>query len=99
MDRDDKRSMVRFEKYLAYAPKIILPLTLRTLRKPLTAKSREAMEANLERLLAPSHPARCTSAQYVDRNGDPVLYDFGRRLVGPRDRAVGLVVCAAVVVF
>lgn len=81
--------MVRYERYLAYAPKIVLPVTLRTLRKPLTAKSKMQMEADMERLLAPSQSARCTSAQYVDRNGDPVLYYFGRRLVGPQDRRVG----------
>jgi hypothetical protein len=89
MDKDDRRSAVRYERYLTYAPKIVLPTTLRALRKPLTAKSKMDMEASMERLLAPSQPARCTSAQYVDRNGDPVLYYFGRRLVGPQDKAVG----------
>jgi hypothetical protein len=47
------------------------------------------MEADSERLLSPSHPARCTSAQYVDRNGKPLLFYFGRRLVRPGDRKVG----------
>lgn len=88
MDKDDKRSVVRYERYLTYAPKIVLPLTLRSLRRPLTARTKMEMEANMERLLAPSHPARCTSAQYVDRNGEPVLYYFGRRLVGPQYKPV-----------
>jgi hypothetical protein len=88
MDRDDKRSVVRFQRYLDYAPKIVLPVTLRQLRKPLKMADHAAMKINMERLVAPSHPARCTSAQYVDRNGDPVLYYFGRRLVRPGELKV-----------
>lgn len=93
MDRDDERSIIRFQRYLEYAPTVVLPLTLRSLRKPLTSKSRKSLEANTEKLLAPSHPARCTSAKYVDRNGEPLLYYFGRRLVRPDDRKVGLFIC------
>jgi hypothetical protein len=78
---DEQRNVLRYEMYLAYAPKIVLPVSLHNLRKPLTKTSREKMEADSERLLSPSHPARCTSPQYVDGNGKPLLFYFGRRLV------------------
>jgi hypothetical protein len=86
---DERKNAVRYERYLAYAPKIVLPVSIRNLSKPLTKSSREAMEINSERLLSRSHPARCTSAQYVDRNGNPLLFYFGRRLVRTGDRKVG----------
>jgi hypothetical protein len=86
MDQDDQMSIKRFQKYLAYAPKIVLPVTLRKLRRPLTQLNLSKLEADTARMLEPSHPARCTSAQYVDRNGVPLLYYFGRRLVRSGDK-------------
>jgi hypothetical protein len=46
------------------------------------------MEANSEKLLLQLQPARCTSAQYMDRNGKPLLFYFGRCLVRPGDKKV-----------
>jgi len=88
MDKDKKKNIIRFQRYLDYAPKISVPVTLRSLRKPLTAGIKKKLEENADRLAAPSHPARCTSAKYVDRNGEPLLYYFGRRLVRPEDKKV-----------
>ena len=88
MDRDDMKNARRFKNYLKYAPKIVLPLTLRGLRKPLTKDGRDKLEEKMDKLLSPSQPARCTSTQYVDRNGEPLLYYFGRRLVHPGDKQV-----------
>ncbi len=88
MDRDDKKNASRFKNYLDYAPKIVLPLTLRGLRKPLTKDGRDKLEEKTDKLLSPSQPAHCTSAQYVDRNGEPLLFYFGRRLVHPGDKKV-----------
>lgn len=88
MSKDDKWNARRFKDYLEYAPKIVLPLTLRSLRKPLTKNDKFELEQKTEKLLAPSRPARCTSAQYLDRNGEPLLYYFGRRLVRPDDKTV-----------
>ena len=90
MDKDDKRNVVRFQNYLDYAPKIVVPVTLRGLQKPLRAKDKKDLEAKTEKLADASHPARCTSAQYVDRNGEPLLYYFGRRLVRAGDKKVSL---------
>jgi hypothetical protein len=81
MDKDDKRSVIRYKNYLDYAPKIVLPVSVRRLRMLLKKAGHAVLEANMERLMAPSHPALCTSAQYLDRNGVPLLYYFGRRLV------------------
>lgn len=90
MNKDDKKNLSRIQDYLHYAPKIVVPVTLRKLRKPLSAEEKNKLEDDAERLAAPSHPARCTSAKYVDRNGDPLLYYFGRRLVRPGDEKVSL---------
>ena len=90
MSKDDKKSIVRFQRFLHYAPKIILPLTLASLHKPLTMKKKAEMDESTEKLLSTSHPARCTSAQYLDRNGNPLLYYFGRRLVRAEDKKVSL---------
>lgn len=89
LSKDDKLSIRRFQHYIDYAPKIVLPVTLRMMQKPLTQKGMEKLEANTEKLLDPSQPARCTSAQYLDRNGDPLLFYFGRRLIRPSDDKVG----------
>ena len=88
MDKDDKWNARRFKNYLEYTPKIVLPLTLRSLRKPLTKNDKIELEQKTEKLLAPSRPAQCMSAQYLDRNGEPLLYYFGRRLVRPDDKTV-----------
>jgi hypothetical protein len=83
---DEKRNVLCYERY--YTPKIILPITVCNLRKPLTKSTQEAMEVDSERLLLQFQPARYTSAQYMDQNGEPLLFYFGRRLVCPGDRKV-----------
>jgi len=88
MSKDDKWNARRFKNYLEYAPKIVLPLTLHSLWKPLTKNDKIKLQQKTEKLLAPSQPARCTSAQYLDRNGEPLLYYFSRRLVQPDDKTV-----------
>jgi len=94
MQRDDDYYLRHFRKYLLYAPKITLPVSLEKLQMPLTPSSTKKLEETTERLLLPSHPARCTSAQYLDRNQVPLLYYFGRRVVRGDDKTVGSLVSA-----
>jgi hypothetical protein len=86
MDKDEKRNIERFKNYVDYAPKIILPVSLRMLQseKP----NSKTLVERTRTLLQPSQPVRCTSAQYCDRNGVPLLYYFGRRLVREDDKKV-----------
>jgi hypothetical protein len=100
LEKDDKFNAVRFQRYLDYAPKIVLPVTLRSMKKPLTPGRMKKLEEVTNKLLDPSQPARCTSAQYLDRNGNPILFYFGRRLVreGEDDKKVrhsGALVCVS----
>ena len=88
--KEDNFNEVRFKRYLDDAPKITLPVTLRMLEKPLSKVGLEKLDKVTDALLAPSQPARCTSAQYLDRNGKPLLFYFGRRLVPKVAKKVGL---------
>ena len=76
---------LRFQHYLNYAPKIVLPVALHKMTK-VTSDDMKKMATTAQKLLSPTEPARCTSAQYLDRNGKPILFYFGRRLVRENDR-------------
>lgn len=81
MARDDTFTVKRIQHFLDYAPKIVLPVTRRSMEKGLTDDGKKELDEETKKLLDKSHPARCTSAQYLDRNGNPILFYFGRRLV------------------
>ena len=88
MTKDDKLTIVRLQRYLDYAPKIVLPVTLRLMKKNLMDLGKQKMEDQAKMLLDPSHPARCTLAQYLDRYGNPILFYFGRCLVHKDEKKV-----------
>ena len=88
MTKDEKLTIVCLQRYLDYASKIVLPVTLRLMNKKLTDLGKQKMEEEAKMLLDPSHPARCTSAQYLDRYGNPILFYFGRRLVHKDEKKV-----------
>ena len=67
MDKDDKRNARHFKNYLEYAPKIVLPLTLHSLWKPLTKNDKIKLEQKTEKLLAPSRPTLSTVWSWTDR--------------------------------
>lgn len=90
LSKDDKLNIIRFQHYLDHAPKIVLPVTLAMMQKPLTPAGWTKLEEITDQLLDSSQPARCTSAQYLDRNGNPLLFYFGRRLVRDDDKKVGV---------
>jgi hypothetical protein len=79
--KDKQRNQTRFDNYLKYAQKITLPVTLEKLSKPLSKKGLLKLENIADNRLGPTQPARCTSAQYFDKNGKPLLFYFGKRLV------------------
>ena len=85
MDKDERRNAIRFKNYLDYVPKIILPLTLRSLWKPLMKAAKNELEEKTEKLFTSSQPAWCISAQYLDWNRDPLLYYFSRHLIHLED--------------
>lgn len=88
MTKDDQLTNIRLQHYLDYAPKIVLPVTLRSMKKNLSEVGKRQMDDEVKKLLDKSHPARCTSAQYLDRYGNPILFYFGRRLVHKDNKKV-----------
>jgi hypothetical protein len=50
------------------------------LKKPISAKQIQELERICDIELGDQCPARCTSAQYVDKNGTPILFYLGKRL-------------------
>jgi hypothetical protein len=90
VSKDDKLNIIRFQHFLDHAPKIVLPVTLPMMQKPLTPAGWKKLEEITDKLLDSSQPARCTSAQYLDRNGNPLLFYFGRRLVRDDDKNVSV---------
>jgi hypothetical protein len=84
MKKDDDLNKGRFTNYLKFAPKITVPVTVKELSKSVSKKARLRLEKIIDKDLGPSKPARCTSAQYVDKDGEPLLFYFGRRLVSPK---------------
>jgi hypothetical protein len=83
MQNDQQLNENHFQNYLKYAPKITLPVTYEKLTNKLTKKGKDKLEKVMSDELGPSQPARCTSAQYFDMNGKPLLFYFGKRLVYP----------------
>ncbi len=85
IDKNKRKNAIRFKNYLDYVPKIILPLILHSLQKPLMKAGKNELEEKTEKLFTSSQPAWCISAQYLDWNRDPLLYYFSRHLIHLED--------------
>jgi hypothetical protein len=83
MQKDQQLNENHFQNYLKYTLKITLPVTYEKLTNKLIKKEKDKLEKVMSEDLGPSQPARCTSAQYFDMNGKPLLFYFGKRLVYP----------------
>lgn len=73
--------------YFQHVQKIVLPIKFEDLERPVKPKELEKLQDIVNGLIGPSHPARCTSAIYLDQNDKPILFYFGRRLVSPNGEA------------
>jgi hypothetical protein len=71
----------RLQYYIQNAQTIRLPVTLEELQKPLTSNKQAKLMSICDNELGEGKPARATSAQYVDRNGVPILFYLGHRVV------------------
>lgn len=81
--KEGDNDLYRLQQFMRLAPKITVPVTLEELQK--TSKNLPDLENICQTTLGPSQPARCTSAQYVDRDGKPILFYLAKRLVYPKE--------------
>jgi len=68
-------------KFKMFAQVIRVPFSLESLKKTLTTDEEEELEAICDNKLGPSQESQCLSAQFVDKNGKPILFYFGERIV------------------
>lgn len=61
-------------------------MTLEELKEPLTISEIDELKKCCDNELGPKQPARSTSAIYVDKNHEPVLFYFGKRIVVPNQK-------------
>jgi hypothetical protein len=67
------------QRYMQEVTKINLPFTLGSLEDKKKHSIKE-MERVCQDHLGPNQPAQCMSAQFVDSEGQPVLFYFGDRI-------------------
>lgn len=84
LKKQDNMDSKRFAKFMKFAQRIILPVSLEELKKPLKPQEVKRLNEICDNELGPSQPARSTSAIYLDRNHVPVLFYFGKRIVHPK---------------
>ena len=78
---DEEMTWRRLNFYMRNAQKIRLPVTLAELQKPLSPKKQADLERICTEELGDQQPARATSAQYLDRNGEPIFFYLGHRVI------------------
>jgi hypothetical protein len=78
---EGEKARDRAKKYKEFVQVIRVPFTLDRLRKPLTKKEKEELEEICDNELGPGQDAQCISAEFVDEEGEPILFYFGCRIV------------------
>lgn len=78
---EEDKARVRAQKYRDFVQVIRMPFTLDSLKKPLKKAEKEKLEDICDNELGPEQDAQCISAKFVDENGEPILFYFGRRIV------------------
>lgn len=81
MEKEEEKARNRAEKYKDFVQVIRVPLTLERLQKPLTNTKKKKLEDICNNELGPTQDAQCISAKFVDKNGEPILFYFGHRIV------------------
>lgn len=80
-DLDLHYARVRAEKFKEFAQVIRVPFSLEQLNKTYTVQEREELEALCDKQLGPRQESQCLSAQFVDKDGQPILFYFGERII------------------
>jgi hypothetical protein len=60
---------------------IRVPFTLASLQKPLKERDREELEVICREDLGPQQDPQCISAKFIDKDGKPILFYFGCRVI------------------
>ena len=80
LKKQEAIDLKRFHKFMEFAQRIVLPVTLEELKKPLKEAGVRRLNKICDNELGPNQPARSTSAIYLDKNNEPVLFYFGKRM-------------------
>ena len=78
LENELRRARVRAQKFKEFAQVIRVPYTLESLNKNL---SKEVLNGICEKDLGSDQESQCVSAQFVDRDGQPILFYFGNRII------------------
>jgi hypothetical protein len=76
-----KKARVLAGKFKKFAQVIRVPFTLESLNETFTKKEKAKLEAICDKELGPQQESQCLSAQFVDKDGQPILFYFGERLI------------------
>jgi len=68
---------IKAKNFLKFGQVIRVPHTLKSLSKGTKAEKLERLETICDQLA--TQPAQCVSAQFVDTEGEPLFFYFGRR--------------------
>lgn len=68
----------RYQKFIGFVQVIRVPFTLSSLQKPLKEKE---LEVICREDLGPQQDPQCISAKFIDKEGKPILFYFGCRVV------------------
>lgn len=69
------------QKFKKFAQVIRVPFTLEHLNKTFTAAEKNKLEAICDNELGPSQESQCISAQFIDKDGQPILFYFDERVI------------------
>jgi len=76
-DESEKRIETKVNNFLNFAQAIRVPYTLKSLKQGEKAEKLEMLEEICDQLI--TQPAQCVSARFLDPQGEPLFFYFGRR--------------------
>jgi DNA-binding Xre family transcriptional regulator len=76
-DVSEKRIETKVNNFLNFAQAIRVPYTLKSLKQGEKTEKLERLEAICDQLA--TQPTQCVSARFLDPQGDPLFFYFGRR--------------------
>ena len=81
-EKEEKKARLRAEKYKEFVQVIRVPFSLDSLQeKTLSDKEKQILEDICDNDLGPQQEAQCMSAKFVDKDGKPILFYFGSRII------------------
>jgi hypothetical protein len=82
------------EKFIEFADIVTLPFSLQDLREVRKNKQTASKMEELCKELDNKYPSRPFSAKYYDKNGVPILFYLGERIVGEPPKSYTLTTCS-----